>query len=105
MLKVNSHKNNVTQFGYENLAHDTGTRCLDDEEAKDMLYKHFGFAKEKIEIIRSVPTYEINRHNQLRAVGTAERRPLYNATDWNYIRFNCCGTAYELYNDSLRFFT
>lgn len=95
---------NVSQFGYENLAHNAGTRCLDDEEAKNMLSEQFGFIKDRIEIVRNVPTYEINRHNQLRATGTAERNPLYNATDWNYIRFNCCGMAYELFNDELRFF-
>lgn len=97
-------KENVSQFGYENLANSAGTHQLSDEEAKNMLYDQFGFANEKTEIIRTVQTYEINRHNQLRAVGTAERNPLYNASDWNYIRFNCGGMAYELYNDSLRFF-
>lgn len=98
-------KENVSRCGYENLAMQSDTRQLSDDEAKDMLYSQFGFAREKTEIVRSVPVYEINRHGQLRTVGTAERNPLYNATDWNYIRFNCGGTAYELYNDSLRFFT
>lgn len=97
-------KDNVSQSEYERLINDAGTHFLSDDEAKDILYNWFGFAKEKIEIIRSIPTYEINRHNQLRAVGTVERRPLYNATDWNYIRFNCGCTAYELCDDEIRLF-
>ncbi len=97
-------KGNVTQFAYDNLAGQDDTRQLDVHKAKKMISDLFGFAPEKIEIITSIPVYEINRHNQLRVAGNAERRPLYNATDWNYIRFNCCGTEYEMFNDSLRFF-
>lgn len=97
-------KGNVTQFAYDNLAGQDDTRQLDVHRAKKMISELFGFATEKIEIITSVPVYEINRHNQLRVAGNAERRPLYNATDWNYIRFDCCGVEYEYYNDNLRFF-
>lgn len=97
-------KGNVTQFAYENLAGQSDTHQLDFHKAKKMISDLFGFATEKIEIITSVPVYEINRHNQLRVLGSAERKPLYNATDWNYIRFNCCGTEYEMFNDSLRLF-
>lgn len=70
----------------------------------NMEYDWFGFAKEKIRIIRSVSTYEINRHNRLRKTGEIERLPAYNATDWNYIRFNCGSVGYELYNDQIRLF-
>ncbi|MDE6677807.1 MAG: hypothetical protein K2K02_02090 [Ruminococcus sp.] len=97
-------KGNVTQFAYDNLAGRYDTRQLDVHRAKEMISELFGFSTEKIEIITSIPVYEINRHNQLRVAGNAERKPLYNATDWNYIRFNCCGTEYEMFNDSLRFF-
>lgn len=95
---------NVPQSDYENLSKQSDTSFLTDEEAKDLLYDWFGFAKEKTTIYRSIPTYEKNRHNQLRKTGTTDRRPAYNATDWNYIRFDCGGMSYELYNDDLRFF-
>lgn len=49
-----------------------------------------------------IPQYEVNRHRQLRKVGEIDRAPLYNATDWNYIRFDCGCMSYELHNDNLR---
>lgn len=102
--KPYADKDNVRQSDYEQLVGDPFTRFLSDEEAKDLLYDWFGFAKEKIRIIRSVSTYEINRHNRLRKTGEIERLPAYNATDWNYIRFNCGTVGYELYNDQIRLF-
>lgn len=102
--KPYTDKDNVSQKDYEHLVGDPFTRFLNDEEAKDLLYDWFGFAKEKITIIRSVSTYEINRHNRLRKTGEIERLPAYNATDWNYIRFNCGSVGYELYNDQIRLF-
>ena len=75
---------------------------MTDDEAKALLYNWYGFAKEKVEILHTAPIYEVNRHRQIRKIGEAERAPLYNATDWNYIRFNCGRMSYELYNDNLR---
>lgn len=97
-------KENVQQNDYDNLVKQSDTQYLTDEEAKELLYKWYGFAKEKVTIHKSVPTYQINRHKQLRRTGTLDRRPLYNATDWNYIRFDCGAMTYELYNDTLSFF-
>ncbi len=97
-------KDNVSQSEYEQLVNSAGTRFLSDDEAKDILYDWFGFAKEKVKIINSVCTYEINRHNRLRKTGTVDRHPAYNSTDWNYIRFNCGCIAYELFDDQIRLF-
>lgn len=77
-------------------------RVMTDEEVKDLLYREFGFAHEMIVIHRSVPAYQVNRHRQLRKIGEIERLPLYEATDWNYIRFDCGCMSYELINDDLR---
>lgn len=93
---------NVQQADYTRLQTAGGTRALTDEEAKDLLYDWYGFAKEKIKIHRTIPQYEVNRHRQLRKVGEIDRAPLYNATDWNYIRFDCGCMSYELHNDNLR---
>lgn len=95
-------KDNVQQADYIKLREDRFTRVLSDDEAKDLLYQWFGFAREKIKIHHSVPQYEVNRHRMLRKVGEIERLPLYNATDWNYIRFDCGCMCYELQNDDLR---
>lgn len=93
---------NVQQADYERLASQSDTEHMSDEKAKDLLYEWYGFAKEKIKIHHSVPVYEVNRHRRLRKVGELDRSPLYNATDWNYIRFDCGCMSYELYNDNLR---
>lgn len=95
-------KENVRQDDYDKLVKQSDTRFLTDEEAKDILYDWYGFAKEKLAIQKTVPVYQINRHCQMRQIGEIERRPVYNVTDWNYIRFDCGAASYELYNDSLR---
>lgn len=97
---VDTH--NYEQERYDELKTAGGTRILSDEEAKDLLYDWYGFAREKVTIHHSVPAYEVNRHRELRKAGEIERLPLYNATDWNYIRFDCGCMTYELVNDDLR---
>ena len=94
----------VQQDNYDKLVNQHDTRFLTDEEAKEILYDWYGFAKEKLVIQKAVPVYQINRHRQLRIIGELERRPVYNATDWNYIRFDCGAVSYELYNDTLKLF-
>ena len=94
--------NNHPQAEYDKLKADRDTQVLSDEEAKALLYDWYGFAKEKIRIHRTIPQYEVNRHRQLRQIGEIDRAPLYNATDWNYIRFDCGCMSYELVNDDLR---
>lgn len=92
--------NNYQQSRYDELR--KAGRVMTDDEAKDLLYNEFGFAREKVTIYHSIPAYEVNRHRQLRKVGEIERLPLYEATDWNYIRFDCGCMTYELINDDLR---
>ncbi len=92
--------NNYEQARYDELR--KAGRVMTDDEAKDLLYDEFGFAREKVTIYHSIPAYEVNRHRQLRKVGEIERLPLYEATDWNYIRFDCGCMTYELINDDLR---
>ena len=95
-------KENTRQADYDHLR--AAGRVMTDDEAKDLLYDWFGFAREKVTILHSVPTYEINRHGQLRRTGETERLPLYEATDWNYIRFDCGCMTYELYTDQIVLF-
>ena len=97
-------KVNVSQKDYEKLVKPSDTRYLTDEEAKDLLYDWFGFAKEKVVIYHTLPKLEVNRHRKLRKVGELDRRPAYNSTDWNYIRFDCGSVAYELHDDNLSFY-
>lgn len=92
---------NVSQADYERLA--SSGREMSEEEAKQLIWEEFGFDKDKIRIVYSVPGYEINRHGEKRrAAQEIERRPFYAATDWNYVRFNCAGWYWEMHNGMLR---
>ena len=95
---------NVKQADYENLATAGGTRTLTDDEAKQLIADEFGFNPQRITILHSVHKEEINRHRHCRQVGEISREPIYNATDWNYIRFDCVGWCYEMHNGSLKQF-
>ena len=94
---------NVLQADYDRLK--ASGKPWNDEAVKEWLNEDFGFERDKIEIHHVVPTYEINRHRQLRKTGEADRTPFYAATDWNYVRFDCGLMSYELYNGDLRFFS
>ena len=96
---------NVYQEDYEHLTNDETSHFLSEAEAKEILYNWFGFAKEKVRIFGEVNTYEINRHGVLRQVGTVERKPVYNASDWFYIRFDCGNVSYEAYNGDISLFS
>lgn len=96
---------NVSQADYDTLAKDHTTRELTDEEAADMIASEFGFDRSKIVIVHEVITYEINRHRQLRKVGTTPRKALFNAWDWNYIVFNIKGNVtmgWEMHDGALQ---
>lgn len=98
---------NVKQADYSDLLSSCGTKKLTDDEAADMIAEEFGFDRSKITIVHTVAKEEINRHNQCRRVGEYERDPLFNAWDWNYIRFNIRGNvtmSYEMHNGELQMF-
>ena len=101
---------NMSQERYEDLAaHCDGTHGdpheMTDDEARQMVADEFGFNPERIEIITTVDTYEVNKHSQLRKAATYTRRPFYDAADYNYIRFNVRGAGstwmYEMVNGEL----
>ena len=93
---------NMEQSRYEELA--GAGRTMTDEEAKAFIADECGFAPEKIHILHDVSTYEVNKHCRLRKSGTFCRTPVYESTDWNYVRFDCASFMYELVNGELRFY-
>ena len=106
--KDHEDEHNVKQRQYEELSDGGNTRELDDAEAIELISKEWGFAPQMIRIVRTVAKEQINRFHRCRRVGEYERKPLYNATDWNYIRFDVAaphGTmSYEMHNGELQFF-
>ena len=92
---------NMKQEDYNKLA-DSGSAIIpSDEEAIEHLSMLFGFMPEKIQILREVQAFEVNKYHRLRVKDTYHREPLYDATDWNYIRFDCAGCQWELVNGEL----
>lgn len=93
---------NMRQCDYEHLSR--SGHEMTDEGAVAYIADECGFASEKIHIIHEVSSYEVNKHHQLRKSNTYERTPVYESTDWNYVRFNCASFMYEVINGELRFY-
>ncbi len=92
----------LKQSGYERLKNCTSTERLTDEKAKEILSREFGFDPKKIEIKHEVSTFESCKAlNCVRIKEKINRIPLYDATDWNYIRFNCSNWYYEMIDGQL----
>lgn len=94
---------NMEQKRYEELA--KCGKTMTDEEAKAFIADECGFDPEKIHIQHEVNTYEVNKHHRLRKSATYSRAPAYESTDWNYVRFDCACSMYELVNGELRFYS
>ena len=91
----------MTQRDYVKLREDKFTKTMTDEEAANFIAEELGFNAERVRIIRKAETYEVNKHHRMRVAETYEREPLYESTDWNYVRFDVCGMAYEYVNGQL----
>lgn len=103
--KPHESEYNIKQADYERLASSvpSGARYMTDEEAKDWICDEFDFDRSKITILHEIEEEEINRHRQCRKTGRKiDRRPVYCATDYHYIRFNTSRWYYEVWNGSLR---
>lgn len=100
---------NVSQADYKRLADEAETgKCsyyMTDAEAIAWICDEFDFDSSKITILHEIDEYEINRHHQIRKTGNRiDRRPVYCATDYHYIRFNTSHQYYEVWNGHLRSF-
>ncbi len=99
---------NIPQAEYAELAKcvDSGSaRYMTDDEALDWVCREFGFDRSQVTILHEIDEQEINRHNLCRASGRKiDRRPVYCATDYHYIRFNAGrGTwQWEAWNGQIR---
>lgn len=94
---------NITEEKYSDLATSSIADALTDEQCKKIIDRAFGFSPAKVEIVRSAPRYEINRHHMIRQVDGpgVDCAPFYGSSDWYYIRFTCCGYVYEAVDDEL----
>lgn len=88
----------MKQKEYQKLLECYTSEVLSDEEAVKRISELFGFMPDRIQILREVQTFEVNKYNRQRVKDTYQREPLYDATDWNYIRFDCAGNCSRLYH-------
>ncbi len=106
--KPHEFAQNVPQARYAELAKDVesgAAHYMTDDEALDWICSEFGFERSKVTILHEIEEQEINRHNQCRASGRKiDRRPIYFATDYHYIRFNvgAGGWQWEAWDGHIR---
>lgn len=93
---------NMEQERYEHLA--SSGRKMTDEEAKAFIADECGFSPDKVTIHHKASSYEVNKHRRLRVAAEYDRDPVYESTDWNYVRFDCAYYMYELVNGELQFY-
>ena len=83
---------NVPQTDYDQLSASIksgAAHYMSDDEALDWLCFEFGFERSHVTILHDIDEQEVNRHGHCRASGRKiDRRPIYCATDYHYIRFN-----------------
>lgn len=100
-------KHNVKQSAYAELAkgaetENNSSRYMTDTEAIELVCAEFGFDPSKVTIVHEISEEEINRHRQCRKTGNKiDRRPVYCASDYYYVRFDACHNHYEAWNEEL----
>lgn len=94
----------MTQRDYVKLREDSFTKTMTDEEAANFIAEELGFNAERVKIIHTVEIFEVNKYRRMRVAETYEREPLYESTDWNYVRFDVNGIEYEYIDGQLEMY-
>lgn len=94
---------NMQEQDYQRLAKFGDTKHMTDDKAKLFIGQELGFDPLKVRIIHEVEDY-YKDGDLLVKWHTYKRDPQYNATDWNYFRFDVCGWQYEYVDGTLRFY-
>ncbi|MEG0901369.1 MAG: hypothetical protein RSG96_04565, partial [Clostridia bacterium] len=101
-------KYNAKQADYAKLANgiaDRSAHYMTDAEAVEWICTECGFDRSRITILHEIDKMEINRHNVCRKTGEKiDRRPIYCATDCNYVLFNIAYRNYEIWDGELELF-
>lgn len=92
----------MAQGKYNELRDAAGTIKMTDEEAVAYIAKEYGFDEAKISIEHKAELRVYTGAATTKATGVRiPREPVYNASDWHYIRFRVCDVLWEICNDSL----
>ncbi len=89
----------MNQREYRKLKEDAATNEMSAIDARKFVAKMFGFEEKKVEIVHMVPMYEYDGNSMWKLSDVSVcRAAIYNASDWNYIRFKACDVSWEVVN-------
>jgi hypothetical protein len=74
---------------------------MTEERAKILINDEFGFEVSRIRILHEAEIDKTEDGARYITLEKVPREPLYEATDWNYIRFNVRGCAAEWYYEMI----
>ena len=92
----------MTHEDYEKLVAACDTKKMPDEKAREHVCWKFGFDPKRTEIISELPLSVYVGSMTIKPTSIMiTRAAVWNATDWNYIRFRICGQVWECVNGHL----
>lgn len=98
---------NMSHEDYEKLKKSADNNALSESEAIILINKEFGFEASRIKIMIAAEIDVSEPNSRYLEIEIKPRKPLYEATDWNYIRFNIITRSgewtYEMVNGNLYF--
>ena len=113
-IKTSPSGTNMSQEDYERLetaakalvGHCDVSSLLTDSEAAMLVNSEFGFEASRIVILHEAEIVISEPGAQYLKFEKVPRMPLYDSTDWNYVRFNvracACEWYFEMVNGDLR---
>ena len=101
-----THMNQEDYEALENDAESLVGHCdcstvLTDAEAKILINDEFGFEASRIVILHEAEIDVSEPNARYVKTDKIPRKPVYSATDWNYVRFNVRGCAGEWYYEMI----
>lgn len=92
----------MPQVDYVKLRDAAGTNQLTLKDACAMVCRLFGFDASKVLVEEHAElNVYVGAGSTKKSGAYIPRPPIYNATDWHYIRFRVCGILWECVNDNL----
>ena len=92
---------NMKHLDYVRLRDAPDTEEMKPEAVIKYAADHFGFDAAKVKPLDSLPLNVFVSGGTKRTDCVMNRKPLYNATDWNYMLFEVCGYKWEVIGGDL----
>ena len=80
-------------------------RKMSDDEAEQLISDEFGFQKDCVNVRHHIGVFQKGKNNRIRKTDVKKREPVYESTDYNYVRFDVATQGltwmYEMVNGEL----